>query len=93
MPVTDDELAALRASARCGRSLPPVHLSELGEVYRQRRWQTAPVVLCGADVTGPGVNDPAPDDDCSGCGDCLRYCPDCAREALTWSAPETGGVR
>ncbi len=40
----DDELAALRAAARCGRSLPPVHLSELGEVFTQRGWRRAPVV-------------------------------------------------
>ncbi len=88
-PVTDDELAALRAAARCGRSLPlpPVHLCELGEVFTQRYWRRAPTALCGAAITGPGCDEPeAPDDDCPGCGDCLRYCPDCAREALRWTS-------
>ena len=81
------DLAALRVSLRCGRSLPVRHLVESGEAFMQRHHIREVIVLCCADVaeSDPDVEDP---DylDCPGCPGCLRYCPDCARTAHRFSA-------
>ena len=81
----EDELEVLRASGRCGQTLPPMHLTELEETVSQRhRWRD-PIVLCGAEnVPEPGPYDL--EEDCPGCRDCLRYCPECAGEAGRYSA-------
>ncbi|MDQ3151613.1 MAG: hypothetical protein M3R63_07830, partial [Actinomycetota bacterium] len=76
-----------RAALPCGRSLPPLHLAELDEVFSQRHHHRDPIVLCGAEVTDPNPADG--DRDCLGCGDCLRYCPECVRavtEVVRWMA-------
>jgi len=78
------EPAVLRA--RCGRVLPPMHLTELEETVSQRHRSRALIVLCGAE------NPPEPEpcdsetDDCLGCADCLRYCSACVDAANRWFA-------
>ncbi len=86
------KLEALRAPAGCGRSLPGLHLADLDEVFTQRRRHRTPIVLCCADVADPDDMADRDDDgrDCPGCVDCLRYCPDCVREAVEWSARRDG---
>ncbi|MGH3929715.1 MAG: hypothetical protein ACRDTF_07035 [Pseudonocardiaceae bacterium] len=79
-------LEALRASVRCGRTLPVVHLTELEETVSQRHYHRDPIVLCSADVSDLDYSYDDPDGDCPGCRDCLRYCPDCVREAARFSA-------
>lgn len=69
-------------AVRCGRSLPPLHLAELDEVFNQRRCHRDPIVLCGAEVTGPNPYDE--DQDCPGCQDCVRYCAECVRVAARY---------
>ncbi|MGQ0776045.1 MAG: hypothetical protein ACT4NY_16750 [Pseudonocardiales bacterium] len=78
------DLAALHAALRCGRSLPVRHLVESDEAFAQRYHTREVIVLCCADVAepDPDVEDP----DCPGCRDCVRYCPECAREAARFSA-------
>ncbi|MGQ0777016.1 MAG: hypothetical protein ACT4NY_21805 [Pseudonocardiales bacterium] len=82
------DLAALRASVRCGRSQPVVrHLAESGEAFVRRRPMREVIALCGAQVTAPHPDDDDGEDlDCPGCQDCVRYCPDCVHEASRWSA-------
>ena len=88
-PGTDDQdLAALRASARCGRSLPVLHLVDSDEVFAQRRGQRSPIVLCCAEVAAPDPE--AEDRECLGCLDCVRYCPECVSAAARLSAGEPG---
>ena len=78
------DVAALRASLRCGRSLPVRHLADSDEVFEQRHYLRDPIVLCCADVAEP---DPDVEDlDCPGCRDCVRYCPECLREAARFGA-------
>ncbi|MDQ3602082.1 MAG: hypothetical protein M3408_12740 [Actinomycetota bacterium] len=81
----EEELEAWRASGRCGRTLPPVHLTELEETVLQRHHWRDPIVLCGAENV-PELDPYDPDEDCPGCRDCLRYCPECAGEAGRYSA-------
>ncbi|MGH3787416.1 MAG: hypothetical protein ACRDRG_12885 [Pseudonocardiaceae bacterium] len=86
----EEELEALRASVRCGRRLPLMHLTELRETISQRHCHQDPMVLCATenlpdlDPCDPDPYDP--DGDCPGCRDCLRYCAECAREAARFSA-------
>jgi transcriptional regulator with XRE-family HTH domain len=70
-----EELTELHVSARCGRVLPRMHLTELEETFSQRHHWRTPTVLCGAG----GVPNLDPYDsetsDCSGCVDCLTVLP------------------
>lgn len=77
------------AALRCGRSLPVRHLVESDEVFEQRHYMRDPIVLCCADVAAPDPDEPDPDVedlDCPGCRDCVRYCPECVREAARFGA-------
>lgn len=81
-----EELTELHVSARCGRVLPRVHLTELEETFSQRHYWRTPTVLCGAgDVPNPDPYD-SETSDCSGCVDCLQYCPVCVDAAARWFA-------
>jgi hypothetical protein len=85
-----EELAELNVPVRCGRVLPWMHLTELEETFSQRHHWRIPTVLCGAgDVPNPDPYDDPYDSetsDCSGCVDCLRYCPACVDAAARWFA-------
>ncbi|MGH4015131.1 MAG: hypothetical protein ACRDSL_14660 [Pseudonocardiaceae bacterium] len=73
--------------ARRGFGGPGGPRARLGETVIQRHRHRDPIVLCGAEVTDPDPYDP--DQDCPGCGDCLRYCPHCVRVAATTVADST----
>ncbi|MGH3939118.1 MAG: hypothetical protein ACRDTG_10885 [Pseudonocardiaceae bacterium] len=64
-----------------------MHLTELDETFSQRHHWRDPIVLCSADVSElDNTNDPYDtDEECPGCQDCLRYCPECLHEAARFS--------
>ena len=50
--------AAAREVLRCGRTRPPVHLTELEETIQQCQRRRAPIVLCGAQEVAEPICDP-----------------------------------
>jgi len=75
----------LAGCAVSGSSLPAgvIHLLAADEVLGLGRWDTH-VAVCGEDVR-PSDLYAAAHECCLSC-ECVRYCPECVREAFRWSA-------
>jgi hypothetical protein len=59
------------------------HLLVANDALIRGRWGVHST-LCGREVRGPGAA--REEHECQMSCDCVRFCPDCAKEAVRWSA-------